>query len=86
MLLPRRKLLQVRRAPSAIRYLGDFVDSKVPRGYRLRIVEREENLIEIGAYKELQIRMALRCLSDGGYEPRIVSWKNIKMLDEMRVK
>lgn len=86
-LLTNRKLLKVSRYPSAVRYLRDFMLSKLSRDYKLRMIPRDEDqTIELGSYKAMNVRMAIRCLQDGGYKPKIISWSDPAVLKTMRHK
>lgn len=75
-LLPKRKLIKVRNAKAAESRLGDFIDSKLHRGYRLRVVKNvADNTVELSHHNNLNIDMAIRELQECKLYLKTISWK-----------
>lgn len=82
-----RVLLSVNNPRLAEERLGRFCDAKLDRGYRLRIIpDYQAKTLELGSRKDLNVRMALRVLSDGGFNPRRIPWRDNPILWKIKHK
>lgn len=80
-LSPVRKLIVVKDAETAYRRLGDFIDSKLDRGYRLRVIQdHEANTVELSHYQQLNVDMGIRYLKECKQYVREIPWKLHKIL------
>ena len=78
--LSNRKLLKVTNAKAAKLHIDEFIDSRVARGYRLRVVnDDKENTLLLQSRKAINVDMAIRELDRAGFQPKKLCYKDCQL-------